>query len=176
MDRTRIQVALPYAVLLVAAVLFFVLAGNIRYSQQPGQLGPDLWPKLALGLMVAVCLVEIVRILLGSRAEIQGVVDVLEAEKKEEAPPSRPAILLAGIGLTLAYGVAVPYVGFPIATFLFLVAFMYLGGYRFHVAIWAASGIGTLLFATVFLNVVYVSLPRGVPPFDRVTDAIIALF
>jgi hypothetical protein len=83
---------------------------------------------------------------------------------------------VAGAGLTLAYGVFIPYLGFPLATFVFLVAFMYLGGYRSHLAIWASSAVGLLLLATIFLNVVYVSLPRGVPPFDRLTDMIVGLF
>ena len=61
-------------------------------------------------------------------------------------------------------------------TFLFLVAFMYLGRYRAHLVIWLASIIGTLFVAIIFLKVVYVSLPRGVPPFDRVTDAFMNLF
>ena len=56
--------------------------------------------------------------------------------------------------------------GFLLATFLFLAAFMYLGRYRNHVAIWAISAVVTLLTALMFLRIAYVSLPRGEPPFD----------
>jgi hypothetical protein len=33
-----------------------------------------------------------------------------------------------------------------------------------------------VLIANLFLNVVYVSLPRGIPPFDGVTDFISSMF
>jgi hypothetical protein len=177
MDRARAMAALPYAILLAASLLFFGLAGNIRYAPQPGQIGPDLWPKFALGLIAIVSLVEIARALLGRHGEVRGVVDALEKEEEEEvAVPRRPALLLAGAGLSILYGMLIPFLGFPLATFGFLVAFMYVGAYRTHLAIWVASAIGALAISSLFLNVVYVSLPRGVPPFDRVTDFIVNLF
>ena len=60
--------------------------------------------------------------------------------------------------------------GFLLSTFLFLAAFMYLGRYRKHVAIWGTSAVVTVLCGVLFLRFAYVSLPRGDPPFDRVTD------
>ena len=178
MDRARALAALPYALLLAASLLFFALAGDIRYAPQPGQIGPDLWPKFALGLIAVVSLVEIARALLGRRGEVRGVVDAFAEgeEEEQEEFPRRPALLLAGTGLTLLYGILIPFLGFPLATFGFLIAFMYIGAYRTHLAIWAASAIGALAISMLFLNVVYVSLPRGVPPFDRVTDFIVNLF
>ena len=47
---------------------------------------------------------------------------------------------------------------------------MYLGRYRNHVAIWLTSTVITFFIALVFVRLAYVSLPRGVPPFDRFTD------
>ena len=49
---------------------------------------------------------------------------------------------------------------------------MYLGRYRKHVAIWSISAIIILLAALLFMRFAYVSLPRGVPPFDHFTDFI----
>jgi putative tricarboxylic transport membrane protein len=178
-DRTRIWVALPYAVLLAVAAIFYDIAGDIQFQAQPGTLGPDVWPKAALALMGLVCLYEIVRALLfGSTAETQGIADALEGneEEEDEEAPRRPVLLLAGSVLTLAYGAFITILGFPLATFIYLVAFMYLGGYRAHVAIWLSSLVGVLVIANLFLNVVYVSLPRGIPPFDRVSGIIISMF
>jgi hypothetical protein len=42
--------------------------------------------------------------------------------------------------------------------------------------IWVSSALGTLLFGLIFLKLVYVSLPRGIPPFDRVTDLVTNMF
>jgi putative tricarboxylic transport membrane protein len=178
-DRTRIWGALPYAVLLAAAAVFYAIAGDMEFQAQPGTLGPDFWPKAALVLMGLVCLYEIARALLfGKAVETHGIAHVLEgdeAEEEEEAP-RRPVLLVAGGALTLAYGVFITILGFPLATFIYLVAFMYLGGYRAHATIWLSSLIGIAVIANLFLNVVYVSLPRGIPPFDRVSDLIIGTF
>jgi putative tricarboxylic transport membrane protein len=61
MDVSRIRSRIPYAVLLALAVGFYVLAGSIEYSEQPGQIGPTVWPRFALALIAAVCVVEIAR-------------------------------------------------------------------------------------------------------------------
>jgi putative tricarboxylic transport membrane protein len=173
----RIRAALPYVVLLAAVAVFYGIAGNIQFQAQPGTLGPDFWPKAALALMGLVCLYEIARALLfGKAAETHGIADALEGDEEEEEAPRRPVLLVAGGALTLAYGVFITILGFPLATFIYLVAFMYLGGYRAHATIWLSSLVGILVIANLFLNFVYVSLPRGIPPFDRVTDVIIGMF
>jgi hypothetical protein len=177
-DRSRIRDALPYAVLLALAAFFWSVASDIHYSHRVGNLGPGFWPKLAIGLIGVVSALEIGRALLGRRGSARGIADMLEGEA-EEAPAAvdrHRGLLLAGAGLTLAYGVFIPILGFPLATFLFLVAFMYVGGHRSHLVIWLSSAVGVFLFAIVFLKIVYVSLPRGIPPFDRITDAILNLF
>jgi putative tricarboxylic transport membrane protein len=59
-----------------------------------------------------------------------------------------------------------------LSTFLFLPAFMYLGRYRKHAMVWGVSAIVTVLSALIFMRFAYVSLPRGIPPFDAFTDFI----
>jgi putative tricarboxylic transport membrane protein len=176
MIETRLRPALPYLFgLLVAGIVFFY-AEQIQFSEREGQLGPDTWPKLAIGLMTAVCLFEIAKIALGRPGEAQGIAEVLDNGEAEESAPTFPWLLAGGCALVLAYGAFVTVLGFILATFLFLVAFMYLGRYRVHGVIWIAALAGTLLVALIFLKVVYVSMPRGIPPFDRVTDLAIGLF
>jgi putative tricarboxylic transport membrane protein len=87
-----------------------------------------------------------------------------------EADPVYPRLLIGGIVLMGVYAVLVPYLGFILGTFLFLAAFMYVGRYREHRAIWATSALVTVLCGVLFLRIAYVSLPRGVVPFDRLTD------
>jgi hypothetical protein len=79
-------------------------------------------------------------------------------------------IVLGGIALDATFAVVVDVLGFLLSTFFFLAAFMYLGRYRKHVAIWTTSAVITVLAALIFMRFAYVSLPRGVPPFDAVTD------
>ncbi len=180
MDRTRVSAALPYLLLLAAAVYFYMLADGIEYSARPGSLGPDFWPKAAILLIAVVSVYEIVKAMFFDPGrEAQGIAASLgdaEEQAAEAEAPRYPWLLAAGAALTLAYGLLIPYLGFPLATFLFFVCFIYIGRYRSHLAIWLSALIGTAVFSILFLKVVYVSLPRGVPPFDRLSDAIINLF
>ena len=83
--------------------------------------------------------------------------------------------MIGGIVLMAIYAVLVPVLGFILGTFLFLAAFMYVGGYRAHGAIWGASAAVTIFCGILFLRIAYVSLPRGIAPFDRVTDIFFAI-
>lgn len=171
----RFKAALPYFVGLALAAVLNHLAGTITYPARPGQLGPDIWPRIAIAIIAVVCIYEIAKAFLlgGAHSGVQGIAEHLNAEDEAESEPatgSRLSLLLGGIGLTLAYAVLVPIFGFLLASYLFLILFMYLGGIRNHVAIWGSSTVGMLVFAFIFLKVVYVSLPRGVPPFDQVTQ------
>ena len=172
MDRSALRSALPYFVGLAVAAALFFYAGQIQYTPRPGLLGPDFWPKMACGLMAAACLFEIVRILAGLKSETHGVADALEEEEPEEPVTTYPWLLIGGVVLVTVYALVVDILGFLLATFLFLPAFMYLGRYRKHVAIWSISAIIILLAALLFMRFAYVSLPRGVPPFDHFTDFI----
>jgi hypothetical protein len=98
------------------------------------------------------------------------VAEELEKEADEEKAPAYPRLLIGGIVLVTVYAVVVESIGFLLSTFLFLVAFMYLGRYWNHAAVWAVSTGVTLLAALVFIRFAYVSLPRGEPPFDAITD------
>lgn len=175
----RALVALPYLLGLAIAGSLWHVAGTISYPARPGQLGPDFWPRVAIAIIAIVCLYELARVLiLGSAARgVQGIAEHLEEEEDEAegSVRSRIVMLVAGLALTLAYAVLVPILGFLLASYLFLIVFMYLGGVRSHLAIWGSSTIGMLVFAFIFLKVVYVSLPRGEPPFDQVTQLVMDL-
>jgi putative tricarboxylic transport membrane protein len=172
MDRSAIRSALPYFVGLAVAAVLFHYAQQIEYTARPGVLGPDFWPKAAIGLMTAVCLFEIARALLGAREEAHGVSDALEKEGDEQPAKSYPWLLIGGVVLVSVYAALVDVVGFLLSSFLFLSAFMYLGRYRNHAAIWGTSTVITLVVALIFMRFAYVSLPRGAPPFDAFTDFI----
>jgi putative tricarboxylic transport membrane protein len=175
MDKSAIRSALPYFVGLVVAGLLYHYAQQIEYTPRAGALGPDFWPKVAIALMAAMCVFEIVRIFTGLKSETHGVTDALEEGHPEtaEAPPQKyPWLLAAGIVLVTVYAFVVDTLGFLLSTFLFLSAFMYLGRYRNHAAIWGTSTVITLAAALIFMRFAYVSLPRGTPPFDAFTDFI----
>lgn len=170
MGKSALRSAAPYVVGLVVAALLYHFAQDIEYTPRPGALGPDFWPKAIIALMAVVCLVEIVRILFGWKAEAYGVAEALEEEGEEDEPTKYPWLLAGGIVLVGVYAFVVDTVGFLLSTFLFLAIFMYLGRYRNHLAVWATSIAITFLSALVFMRIAYVSLPRGEPPFDAISD------
>jgi hypothetical protein len=175
MDHSLFRAVVPYVVGLVLAAVLYVYAGQIEYTPRPGQLGPAVWPQMAIGLMAAACLFEIVRKLTGGRAETRGIAEILSREGEAEDEPRFPLLLVGGIVLVTVYAILLLVLGFIVTTFMFLASFMYLGRYRNHGAIWATSAIVTVLCGIVFLRVAYVSLPRGIAPFDRVTDAFLMI-
>lgn len=168
----RLMASLPYILLLAVTAWLWSVANTIEFDHRPGALGPDFWPKAALLLMGALSAFQIAWTLMSSSdAEAVGMGAALEEEDEDDAP-RRPLLLALGVGLTIVYALALDTLGFPLATAAFLIAFMYVGGARNHVAIWATSLIGVALTTTLLMRVVYVSLPRGVSPFSGVADFI----
>jgi hypothetical protein len=176
MDQVLFRSIVPYAVGLAIAAVLYLYAGTFDYAPRPGQLGPEVWPRLATLLMGGSCLFEILRRLIVGNQDAAGFLEAFDREPEvEDKQPVYPRLLVGGIVLMAIYAVLVPVLGFILGTFLFLAAFMYVGGYRAHGAIWGTSTAVTIFCGILFLRIAYVSLPRGVPPFDRATDIFFAM-
>ena len=176
--------AAPYVLVGAAAGYLYYVAAHIEYHARAGTLGPDFWPKLILGLIIAACIYEAVRIFVLRRStQVEGVLGaIIEKTSAErdlqvpgEPPQSRPGLLLAGIALTTAYVALVQTLGFFTATVPYVAAFVALGGYRRWGVIAAVSVIGAFVMLFFFMKVVYVSLPLGVGPFQQVTLTLMQL-
>lgn len=173
----RIRKALPYALLLAGAGYFYYLATGFDFVAPGGRIGPDFWPKAVLGLLIASCAYELVKIVFFERspADLSGVLqDILQAAPAEETQAGEeagpfPNLLAAGIVLTVAYVFLIDKLGFFLCTFLYLSAFMYVGRYRRLGVIVATGFLGSLAFVFIFMKVVYVSLPLGEAPFASVS-------
>lgn len=178
--NSRLKKILPYALLLAATVYFYHLASNIQAPSGDGRIGPDFWPKIILLILGVTCAYEIGKNLLFDKPRAaEGMLATLTAgsdlEDAADEEPSHPYLLAAGIGLTVAYVVSIGYLGFFLATTLYMALFMYLGNYRRLGVIVAASLLGTLTLMFVFLRIVYVSLPIGVEPFAGISRVILQL-
>ena len=179
-STARLTRILPYALVGAAAGYLYYVAANIQYHARAGTLGPDFWPKAILLLTIAMCVYEVVKLaLLGSRArDAGGVLEELVEEGPQQsaetgaddtAEKNHPFLLLAGMGATLAYVWASQRLGFFLATVVYLIAFMGLGGYRRWRVVVAVSVVGTFVLLFIFMKLVYVSLPIGVAPFSEMT-------
>jgi hypothetical protein len=175
MRYQRLWMAAPYTILLAIAGWLYGLAGGIAFSRQGDNLGPDFWPRAVLLAMMAVCIVQGVRILFFAEGREGPGADAAYGAEDEQAPRSS-ALLASGLGLTIAYGALLTSLGFLTATALYLALFMYTGGYRAHATVWISSVAGAVLLTLIFQKIVYVSLPRGMVPFDLATDALLRIF
>jgi putative tricarboxylic transport membrane protein len=168
----------PYVALCAAAAWLYRDAGAFAAAARPGQLGPDFWPRAVLVLLIGVCACEIVRRVLFERlarddapsAPATGAVDAPVASDDRFA-----WCLAGGIGLTIAYVLALDWLGFFVATTLYLALFMLVGRYRRMRVILSASVLGSLAFVIVFMKIVYVSLPLGRGPFKTLSVWLLAL-
>ncbi len=134
-----------------AGLLALALTGETRSPFS--SLGAMFWPKLVLGTLLAAALAS-----------------TLQAWRKPSggaAPPIPGRLLrpLAMAGLVLLYVGAIELVGVPWASALFAaVAFALLGGAGRRAATLYALGL-LAAFWLVFILVLGVSVPRGLPPF-----------
>jgi putative tricarboxylic transport membrane protein len=154
----------------VAALLAGVLGSGLLFASTwpldamvaRGQLGPGFWPRLVLiGLAVA-CLLKL--------REERRVAPVHEAAGI--LPRVSAARLALGIACILAYVIAAPRLGFPLATAAFIVAFMVVAGARDVPGIAATALLGTVTLLYAFIKLVYLPFPKGAGPFERVTLAL----
>jgi putative tricarboxylic transport membrane protein len=180
--RARIAKVVPYAALLAGAAYLYVNAGAFHAAAKPGELGPDFWPRLLLALLMIVCAVAIARGLLFDAAPESASASAKErdgdaTDAQEAAAPAARGLarLAAGIVLSAAYVASLEWLGFFVATALYLALFMILGRYRRWVVVASASLVGSLAFVFVFMKIVYVSLPLGTGPFQALSVALLAL-
>jgi len=154
---------IPHAVMLAVACWLYWLATRID-AETGGRISPAVWPKAIIVFMGLLCAYEIVkRLLVKSEFVAKGLVTSMESG--EDKPGERFGMLFAGIGLIAAFIFTVPWIGFFLATAIFLAVFPWAGGLRKPVVCVAVSLVGTVVLAVVFLKVAYISLPLGEGPF-----------
>ena len=181
----RLRLVLPYAVMLLLAAGLYYAATLI---DAPGglsstRIGPDFWPKIIIGGMAALCIYEIAkRLIVGAARDAGGLTDGLDrppaTTDAEQVVPEAPVDnrkLAGGIALITGFVIGVVYLGFFIATALFLALFSWVGGYRRALPVALASAFGAFILLVIFMRVAYVSLPLGVGPFQRLSVLILQL-
>ena len=155
----------------VAALLAGVLGSGLLFASTwpldamvpRGQLGPGFWPRLALiGLAVA-CLLKL-------REERRARAGATESS--EVLPRVSASRLALGMACILAYVIAAPLLGFPLATAAFIVAFMVVAGGRGVPGIVATAVLGTVILLYTFIKLVYLPFPKGAGPFEYITLAL----
>lgn len=184
----KIQRSLPFIVVMVAAVFLWSVADAFDYRPRAGRPGPDLWPKIVLGLMflaaawgAIVALVTPVEdddVSIFVRLASRSVGREEEARKELEAEAAAPAggtiYAVGGMVALLTFVGLIPWLGFTVATFLLMWSVMMLSGLGRPAAAAFWSVLGTLAFFIVFQKIAYISLPLGEGPFRQFSLALMA--
>jgi putative tricarboxylic transport membrane protein len=164
----------PYAIILAAASWLVLLTGKFDYDKSAGSLGPDAWPRLILWLTIGLCVSQIARLALLDDPE--GSIPIgLEAPGIEDdiAPAEAMGVNYmqagAALGSIALYLIALPYLGFILATFVFLAVFIAIAGYRRPLVILPVAAVLAAGFMFLFMRVIYVSLPIGIEPFSKIS-------
>ncbi|HEV2220267.1 MAG TPA: tripartite tricarboxylate transporter TctB family protein [Casimicrobiaceae bacterium] len=175
----RLRRIAPYAIIVVASAYLYHRALGFEFERVSGRIGPDAWPRIILTLLIAICAYQVLSLAVRrTTREVEGVLQSLEEVADPsllEPPQAHPGRALLGIALTFGYLLAFEVAGFFIATFVYLVALMYVGGYRRPVRALAISLAASLSFIFVFMRIVYVSLPLGRGPFLAVSVGVMKL-
>jgi putative tricarboxylic transport membrane protein len=166
----RLRATLPYVVVLAVGIFLFYVASNFEFEQVGGRIGPGAWPQLVLVLMLATALWGIVSSAV--KAGQAGALDETEADDAEayvRPPEIYPWMVWLAIATTIVYLVLLPILGFFLSTIVYSAVLMYLGHYRRPLVVAGMSVAIAFAFMFVFMRIVYVALPLGIPPFDQVS-------
>jgi putative tricarboxylic transport membrane protein len=160
--------AAPFVAIMGAAVCFYYLADHLDFDPMPGRAGPDLWPKMVLGLMILTCAIGIAKTFFTRASGGANLLTLLApqaGEDIEEGKRSFPHLALLGCAAFIVYVLVLGRLGFVVSTAVLLAAFLWIGRYRNVPIILLTSLVGSLGFFFVFRKLVYVSLPLGREPF-----------
>jgi putative tricarboxylic transport membrane protein len=94
-------------------------------------------------------------------------------EEENKHPPALPIVL--GLALALAYAFAIPWLGFTLATVVFLLLWFVLGGIRQPRQLALVTTLGTVAVLYVFVKLALMPLDKGAGAFGDFTIALFRL-
>lgn len=186
----RLGRAAPFLLVMAVGIYLYHVANQLDFVARPDRAGPDLWPKIALGLMLLASAWGALQALLTRsdgedmsllvRAATRAVGKEEEARQDLDAEAGstdqrQPLRAFASILALLAFVGCIAYVGFTVAAFALMFTIMLLAGYRRPFVAAFISLIGALSFFFVFQRVAYISLPLGVGPFKELSAWLMAV-
>ncbi len=165
------SIAAPAAALVVAALLLARLMNReaaFTASHPGATFGSMSWPiAMVIGVIVSLALLVACRIATALGARKRDVAKPGPAEKDAGASQGRTAAI--GIVAITLYVAAIPYIGFPLATLVFLVGWFVLAGTRKPVLVVVTSVLVTIGMLYMFVKVAYMPLPEGGAVFKQAT-------
>jgi putative tricarboxylic transport membrane protein len=145
-------------VLATSLFLFWATLGLQRHPLVP--VGPEFYPRLVLGATALLALLLVVSDVVAHRRA-----RVTTATAVSTAKPNYALVVIA-FAIFAIYVIALPYLGFRLATFAFLIAMPLAfepprGACRRWIVVFIVALVATVLTYIIFNNYLHVLLPRG---------------
>ena len=165
----------PYVIVLGVAIWLYYVADHIAFSAISNQMGPDRWPKMITAILALVSAFETIRrLVVSTPAKAEADEDKLEDELLHPKQ-THIAMVFGTIAVTIIYLLALERCGFASCTIVYAACLMWLGGFRQPLVIaFCACGL-TILFMFIFMKLIFVALPLGQGPFERISLALMSL-
>jgi putative tricarboxylic transport membrane protein len=145
-------------VLATSLFLFWATLGLQRHPLVP--VGPEFYPQLVLGATAFLALLLVVSDVIAHRRARKAATPAV--------PTTRPnyALVVVAFAIFAIYVIALPYLGFRLATFAFLVALPLAferprGAGRQWIVVFSVALVATVLIYLAFESYLQVLLPRG---------------
>jgi hypothetical protein len=171
-DKAVVRLRIAYSVLslFLALVLakWFVVPSSGANPAAGGLVDPATWPRaMLLGIAACSAVLIVSNVLLYARAQRAG---TAAAHPSDEQFDNRKAGI--GIALLTLYVVAMPVIGFGLATVAFFLVWLPFGGVRKPHVVASVAVIGTIALLYAFVKLTTLPLDRGLGVFDSVTVSI----
>lgn len=157
----------------VTAVVFFGIAFNIPPPRVESPLAAGFWPKIVLVLLFITSGIHLTRLMLRKKAVEEQLAKKAEGERKREEEETGErkvfSLLLFGIGISFLYIYIIRWIGFVIATPIFMATFMYVTGYRKKLTLVVVPIVTLAIFLLLFVEATYIPLPRGYGIFKSIS-------
>jgi hypothetical protein len=159
--------------LIVFSAVFFGLAMQITPPRVETTLVGSFWPGMALSILFVCSLIEFIRQFRQTKEE-RAAKEVEDNRKKralQEAmgEEDNNKLLIFGGFIAFFYIIVVDYVGFLVATPVFMGIYLYVTGYRHKVMMIVAPILAIAVFLLLFVVATYIPLPRGIGIFKDIS-------
>lgn len=140
-------------VLIIFNIYCFFLVGSESPDPTPTELGAAFWPRIIIFLMVILLVANVIKQIKENKGKEHEKINVVEFFKSK---------LFIGMVLILIMAVSIPYVGFIVGCFGFLVAYAILLGERNILKLILNSLVITFILYIIFQGLLDIRLERGV--------------
>jgi putative tricarboxylic transport membrane protein len=150
--------------------LFFAFmlyqATALKFVRRVGDMGSGFWPILILSTALALSILLLIGHVRKYRQEQRALTKEATAPTaaKDDTSTRRKKLVLTALCL-LAYILIMPYIGFIVATFVYVLAFVVAIGERRKWVLVSSPVLLTVLIVVVFLRFIAMPLPKGIGMF-----------